>query len=164
LRGRAAQAQRWIARSFAQVSASGVVHKLMTNNLRMRDSRYLANRFTVAVLTCLIGLTVSWSWQSLNRPQTMRVGPEETVAEPLMSAEPAKPPSPGSAGNGRTRAGVPFSFTSFRSPDGADYFQWSEIHRSYMVPARLLPWLSGDPLRSSSARSSWMKAVVSLGK
>ena len=113
----------------------------MSQNPKMiRALRFLVSRFVVAVLACSIGLSVSWSWKLLNRPHVGEVQLAETPPEPQVqrAAEPQRVHSPGAAGNGITKGGVPFSFTSFTSSDGVAYFQWSERHRSPAAAHRAL--------------------------
>ena len=105
---------------------------MIQNPKILRALRFLWSRLAVAALACFMGLTVSWSWKSLIRPHVIGVQLAETPTEPQVqiTAEPQRMHSPGAAGNGITKGGVPFSFTSFTSSDGVAYFQWSETHRS----------------------------------
>ena len=110
--------------------------------------RFLWGRLGVAALACFMGLTVSWSWKSLNRAhmslgQLAETGPEP----PVQTAAPQSPRSPGAAGNGVTKGGVPFSFTRFTSSDGVACFQWSETHRSPGAAHRALEHAVGRSIK-----------------
>src|SRR5215813_13265193 len=104
-----------------------MIHKPTLRNLGCH-----AARVAVAALSCVMGLIVSASWKSFNRPQVAGVQLAAPLPQPEVQVanEPLKVQSPGAGGNGVTKGGVPFSFTSFTSADGVAYFQWCETHGS----------------------------------
>jgi len=102
--------------------------------------RILAVRFLAAVVTCGIWLVLSYSWKCFRNPETLRPGLLETAPEMGVELKSGAPVlrAPGAAGNGLTKTGVPFSFTTFTSSDGRSFFQWSESHRSAFASHRAL--------------------------
>ena len=89
----------------------------------------LIPRFVIALLTFVLGLAVASTWRSFQRPIIIR-DVEESAPEIRTEEGPQVEHPPGAAGNGVTKDGIPFSFTSFSSSDGVACFQWTESHSS----------------------------------
>ena len=87
--------------------------------------RILAVRFLAAVVTCGIGLVLSYSWKCFRNPETLRPGLLETAPEMGVELKSGAPVlrAPGAAGNGLTKTQVfPFHLQpSHRLTAGASF-------------------------------------------